>query len=112
MSRRAIIWLALVLVLPGLHLAGQAAAAPAGAWHMIVVPAEADVGALQAWLARRGVDAHVAELVLAAELTEADVAALVEQRAEVIEVRAPEPEEPVMREWAPVVRGAAGEGGE
>lgn len=104
MSRRVIIWLVLALVLVGILLAGQAAAAPARAWHMIVIPTEADVDQLQAWLARRGVDAHLAELVLAAELSEADVEALAE-RAEVIEVRAPQPGEPVERGWVPVVRG-------
>jgi hypothetical protein len=87
----------------GLLVAGWpiAQAQPARAWHMIVIPAEVDPAVVQAALARRGVTSHMAEIVLAAELSEADVEALAE-RAEVIAVRAPLPGEPVTRAWAPV----------
>ncbi len=78
-------------------------AAPERTWHMIVIPAEADGSAIQNWLARRGVDARVAEVVLAAKLSEADVEAVAE-REDVIVVRAPRPGEPVVRGWVPVAR--------
>lgn len=68
---------------------------------MIVIPAEVDPAVVQAALARRGVAGRVAEVVLAAELTEADVEAIAE-RDDVIAVRAPLPGEPFEREWLPV----------
>lgn len=93
-------------LLASLLLAGlpAAQAAPERAWHMVVIPAEADAPAMQAWLAQRGAASPVAEVVLAAELSEADVQAVAE-REDVIQVRAPQPGEPVERQWVPVAGG-------
>lgn len=90
----------------GLLLAGRpsAQAQPLRAWHMIVIPAEVDPAVVQAALARRGVAGRVAEIVLAAELSEADVEAIAE-REDVLLVRAPWPGEPLVREWVPVAGG-------
>lgn len=88
-------------------LAGRpsAQAQPLRAWHMIVIPAEVDPAVVQAALARRGVAGRVAEIVLAAELSEADVEAIAE-REDVLLVRAPWPGEPLQHAWVPVAGGS------
>jgi len=86
-----------------------ASATPARAWQMIVIPATSDVAAFQKWLARRGVASEVAEIVLAAELNEADFEAVAE-REDVIVVRDPQPGEVLPaqdRGWLPLIAGGA-----
>jgi hypothetical protein len=86
-----------------------ASATPARVWQMIVIPATSDQVAFQQWLARRGAESRVAEIVLAAELNEADVEAVAE-REDVIAVRDPQPGEVLpaqMRGWLPLIVGGA-----
>jgi len=85
-----------------------ASATPARAWQMIVISATTDPAAFQQWLARRGVESRVTEIVFAAELSEADVEAVAE-RDIVLEIRAPLPGEyipkpPSMWQWLPIVQ--------
>ncbi len=82
-------------------------ATPARAWQMIVIPAAADQVAFQQWLAQRGVESRVSEIVLAAELNEADFEAVAE-REDVIAVRDPLPGEALpaqLRGWLPLIAG-------
>ncbi len=86
-----------------------ASATPARAWQMIVIPATSDQVAFQQWLARRGVESRVTEIVFAAELSEADVEAVAE-REDVIVVRDPQPGEVLPaqdRGWLPLIAGGA-----
>jgi len=84
-----------------------ASATPARAWQMIVISATTDPAAFQQWLARRGVESRVTEIVFAAELSEADVEAVAE-REDVIVVRDPSPGEALpaqLRGWLPLIAG-------